>query len=654
MMSSDSTRTVDYESSSSSGEEEETENWDDWTADDGEDDEGLGVGDSRGAAAASGVCILCLFCDAKFDASNASSLFDHCARVHAFDFGGIRKSLGLDFYGSFKLLNYVRSRVAENRCWSCGEKCDSNDDLLNHLHEATISEDVRQCLEGDSFLKPFLQKDPLLYSFNQDEEDDEEDGDDYSKFVIKEEISQDCLNQIEGISFGDGNSGEEPPSECIVSAGRSQVNPTSHVGGTTCSRTNGCSAVGKSIANNLPADVILTSRKEDKQGKNGVKKLVAANSVRSVNENYFGAYSSFGIHREMLSDKIRMEAYSKAILKNPSLFSDAVVMDVGCGTGILSLFAAQAGASRVIAVEASEKMAAVACQIAKDNGFWKNGTTDGSDNACRGAVEVIHTMVEDLIDSKKIQPHSIDVLVSEWMGYCLLYESMLSSVLLARDQWLKPGGAILPDTATMYVAGFGKGATSTPFWEDVYGFDMSSIGKEILEDSARNPIVDVVSSTDLVTDAVILQNFDLVTMKSDDVDFTATVEIVPREAAHPTGTNNGTTWCYGVVLWFETGFTERFCESFPTVLSTSPYTMRTHWSQTILTFREPIAMSLETACTNKEAEVGTSACPVVKIRLRVSIARAPEHRSIDITVEPTGISSYGRKRSFPLQIFNMQ
>ena len=58
-------------------------------------------------------------------------------------------------------------------------------------------------------------------------------------------------------------------------------------------------------------------------------------------------------------------------------------------------------------------------------------------------------MVEELDNFVKVQPQSIDVLVSEWMGYCLLYESMLSSVLYARDRWLKPGGAVLPDTATM-------------------------------------------------------------------------------------------------------------------------------------------------------------------------------------------------------------
>ena len=66
-----------------------------------------------------------------------------------------------------------------------------------------------------------------------------------------------------------------------------------------------------------------------------------------------------------------------------------------------------------------------------------------------GTVEVVNGMVEELDKNIEIQPHSVDVLLSEWMGYCLLYESMLSSVLFARDRWLKPGGAILPDTATI-------------------------------------------------------------------------------------------------------------------------------------------------------------------------------------------------------------
>ena len=45
-----------------------------------------------------------------------------------------------------------------------------------------------------------------------------------------------------------------------------------------------------------------------------------------------------------------------------------------------------------------------------------------------------------------------DIIISEWMGYFLLYESMLDTVLLARDRYLKPGGLIFPDNATLYLA----------------------------------------------------------------------------------------------------------------------------------------------------------------------------------------------------------
>jgi protein arginine N-methyltransferase 3 len=68
------------------------------------------------------------------------------------------------------------------------------------------------------------------------------------------------------------------------------------------------------------------------------------------------------------------------------------------------------------------------------------------------------------------QDGRVDVLVSEWMGYALLFESMLSSVLHARDRWLRPGGALLPDIARLHLAAAGEGATGLDFWRDVYGF----------------------------------------------------------------------------------------------------------------------------------------------------------------------------------------
>jgi len=55
-------------------------------------------------------------------------------------------------------------------------------------------------------------------------------------------------------------------------------------------------------------------------------------------------------------------------MTNPNLFRDAIVLDVGCGTGILSLFAAKSGAKRVIAVDASD-IAEKAAKIVRTNGL---------------------------------------------------------------------------------------------------------------------------------------------------------------------------------------------------------------------------------------------------------------------------------------------
>jgi protein arginine N-methyltransferase 3 len=79
-------------------------------------------------------------------------------------------------------------------------------------------------------------------------------------------------------------------------------------------------------------------------------------------------YPCTDIHAVMIQDKVRTSAYASFILMNPSIFRDAVVLDVGCGTGILSLFAARGGAKRVFAVEASG-IAERAEKIVKANGL---------------------------------------------------------------------------------------------------------------------------------------------------------------------------------------------------------------------------------------------------------------------------------------------
>lgn len=63
--------------------------------------------------------------------------------------------------------------------------------------------------------------------------------------------------------------------------------------------------------------------------------------------------------------------------------------------------------------------------------------------------QVIHSKVEDLVLPNYTK---VDVLVSEWMGFYLLHEGMLDSVLFARDRFLKYGGEMFPETAAIYIA----------------------------------------------------------------------------------------------------------------------------------------------------------------------------------------------------------
>jgi len=133
----------------------------------------------------------------------------------------------------------------------------------------------------------------------------------------------------------------------------------------------------------------------------------------------------------MLSDDVRMQSYFRAISENEECFRGKVILDVGAGSGILSMWAAKAGAAKVYAVEYTS-MAQHARKLVRRNGL-------------DSIIEVIQSSVEELI-----LPEKVDVIISEWMGMVLLRESMLDSVIRARDRFLKPGGTLWPSDATVY------------------------------------------------------------------------------------------------------------------------------------------------------------------------------------------------------------
>ena len=142
-------------------------------------------------------------------------------------------------------------------------------------------------------------------------------------------------------------------------------------------------------------------------------------------------YAELEVHRTMICDRVRTEAFRRAI--DSTVRPGDIVLDVGAGSGILSMFAARAGAARVYAVERTT-VAVVAQELAAANGLAE-------------IVQVIHG---DVIDVEL--PERVDVIVSEWLGGFGIDEGMLASVIAARERWLKPGGVMIPRTATAWAA----------------------------------------------------------------------------------------------------------------------------------------------------------------------------------------------------------
>jgi len=149
--------------------------------------------------------------------------------------------------------------------------------------------------------------------------------------------------------------------------------------------------------------------------------------------NYFVSYGYLYHQKDMLQDRGRMDAYRNAITRNPGCFQGKVVLDVGAGSGVLSIWAAMAGARKVYAVEATS-MAQHARRLVQQNGF-------------QDVIVVLEGYME-----KQELPEKVDIILSEWMGYFLLREAMFDSVLAARDLWLKPGGAMYPSHADLRMA----------------------------------------------------------------------------------------------------------------------------------------------------------------------------------------------------------
>jgi len=136
-------------------------------------------------------------------------------------------------------------------------------------------------------------------------------------------------------------------------------------------------------------------------------------------------------HLSMLLDTARMDSYRRAI--NATVKPGDVVIDIGCGTGVLSFMACEAGAKRVYAIEGGPVIE-VAKELAADNGF-----ADRIEFVSGASLEVG-------------LPELGNVLITETLGNAGLDEGILAWVADARDRLLHPNAVIMPQRLRTWVA----------------------------------------------------------------------------------------------------------------------------------------------------------------------------------------------------------
>ena len=209
------------------------------------------------------------------------------------------------------------------------------------------------------------------------------------------------------------------------------------------------------------------------------------------------------------------------------------------------------------------------------------------------------TLLQGKMEEVVLPCDKVDIIISEWMGYFLLYESMLDTVLYARDNYLAKGtGLIFPDKATIWIAGIEDGeykeekigcesrshsymfksaadrnSDARTVWDNVYGFNYTPLKHTALSE----PLVDTVEMKAVVTDPAKVLTLDLYNCNADDLTFSIPFSMRVRRD----------DFIHALVSWFDIDFTA--CHK-PISFSTGPHTKYTHWKQTVFYLHEVLTV----------------------------------------------------------------
>ena len=309
-------------------------------------------------------------------------------------------------------------------------------------------------------------------------------------------------------------------------------------------------------------------------------------------EYYFARYGDLELHRRMVADRWRTEAFARAI--RAAVRPGDIVLDVGTGTGILAMIAARAGAARVYAVEQSP-VAQTAANLVKANGL-------------QDKIKVLRGPASEVALDERA-----DLVISEWLGHMAFVENMLDDVLDARNRNLADDGRMLPATVDVHLAPlgdpvlynqFGPGFWSRP----IEGLDFSSL--ERLELEQGRALQTRIEPSSLIAESRSLVRLDLAQCRRDDPFVMGTVTFeIQRDAIFD-----------GFAGWFTCALTDGV------PLDTSPHRPETHWSQTYFSFA-PVHVK---AGDRFEVDFGLIRDPEEPRHLQVRIDAAGQGRTFTV------------------------
>jgi type I protein arginine methyltransferase len=270
-------------------------------------------------------------------------------------------------------------------------------------------------------------------------------------------------------------------------------------------------------------------------------------------------YAEIEVHRTMICDRIRTEGFRRAI--DSVVRPGDIVLDVGAGTGILSLFAARAGAARVYSVERTT-VAVLAQELA----------------AANGVAEIIHVIHGDIMDIEL--PERVDVIVSEWLGGFGIDEGMLVPVIAARDRWLKPGGVMIPRSVTAWaglVHDRHLGETVGFLRDNPYGLRLDGLVEMTVNEILYSGTFRHLTEGDRRSEPGRLwtTDADLIPLGQAQAPHEAETLLLVRES----GTANA------LALWFNADLAPG------TSLSVGPGDPPTHWGMTTAPLRSPVSLT---------------------------------------------------------------